>query len=85
VTFHLQETGAGVEIPEALKLRIYSHILLDQLPDKGVADAFEAIAQASEFYAAPPTHLLVTPRIGQAIPAAVGRVYERPAFPLIED
>jgi hypothetical protein len=85
VTFHLQETGAGVDIPEDLKLRIYSHMLLNQIPDKGVAEAFEALARISEFYAAPPTHLLVTPRIEQAIPATIGRVYDRPTFPLTED
>jgi hypothetical protein len=84
VTFHLQETGAGVAIPEDLKLRVYCHLLLNQLPDKGVAEAFEALARIGEFHA-PPTHLLVTPRLEQAVPATLGRVYERPAFPLTED
>jgi hypothetical protein len=84
VTFHLQETGAGVEIPEALKQRIFCHILLNQIPDRGMAESFETLASICEFYTAP-THLLVTPRLEQAIPATLGRVYERPAFPLTED
>jgi hypothetical protein len=85
VTFHLQETAAGVEIPEALKRRIYCHILLNQMPDKGVAEAFEALAGICEYYTAPPTHLLVTSKLEQAIPATVGHVYERPPFRLAED
>lgn len=85
VTFHLQETGGAVVIPDALKLRIYGHLLLNQIPDKGMAEAFETLARISDFYAAPPTHLLVTPMLEQAIPATVGRVFERPPFPLTED
>jgi len=85
VTFHLQETGTGVEIPEALKMRIYGHLLLNLIPDKGMAESFETLARICEFYTPPPTHLLVTPRLEEAIPATVGRVYERPAFPLTEE
>ena len=85
VTFQLQETGRGVEIPEGLRLRIYCYLLLNQIPDKGMAESFETLAHICEFYTAPPTHLLVTPRLEQAIPATIGRVYERPAFPLTED
>jgi len=85
VTFHLQETGEGVEIPEALKLRVSCHLLLNLIPDKGMAEAFETLARICEFYTAPPTHLLVTPTLTQAIPATVGAMYDRPVFPLAED
>jgi hypothetical protein len=85
VTFHLQETGGAVEIPESLKLRTYCHLLLNQIPDRGVGEAFETLARICEFYSTPTTHLLVTPTLEQAIPATIGIEYQRPAFPLTED
>jgi hypothetical protein len=85
VTFHVQETGTGFDIPEELKLRIYGHVLLNLIPDKGMAESFESLARICEFYTVPSTHLLVTPKLEEAIPATVGRVYERPAFPVTEE
>jgi hypothetical protein len=84
VTFHLQETGRAIEIPDELKQRVYCHLLLNQIPDRGMAEAFETLARICEFHTSP-THLLVTQRLDRAIPATVGRVYERPAFSLTED
>jgi hypothetical protein len=66
-------------------MRTCGHLLLNLIPDKGMAESFESLARICEFYTTPPTHLLVTPRLEAAIPATVGRVYERPAFPVTEE
>jgi hypothetical protein len=85
VAFHLQETGTAIEIPEELKQRICGHLLLNLIPERGMAESLETLARICEFYTTPPTHLLVTPRLEEDIPAMVGRVYERPAFPVTEE
>lgn len=84
VRFHYLDTCGETDVPEPVKARIACHFLLSQIPDEGMSEALETLAQMWQFYRTPvlPPPALPAPA---RIPAKLGETYVRPVFPVTEE
>ncbi len=84
VRFHCLGTSGKLDLPEPLRSRLAGHFLLTQIPDEGMAEALEALAEMWRFYrerrpfqpALPPA---------PSVPAAMREPCVRPVFPVAEE
>jgi hypothetical protein len=84
VRFHGLGTSRELDLPEPLRARIACHVLLTWLPDTGLPEALESLAEMWRFHhlpAPPPRQLPVSP----SIPVKLMGEYVRPVFPVTEE
>lgn len=84
VGVHVLGTAAHVELSEPLKLRLFCHFLLTQLPDAGLPEAVETLAEMWRFYREPPVQTPALPP-PSSWPVTLGAACVRPVFPVTED
>lgn len=83
--FRPQETGLGNDLPLRLRLRLLCHYLLNQIPDEGLPELMESIAEIYEFHCSA-TSTYAPPKLEtRSVRAKRGRVYERPEFSLADE
>jgi hypothetical protein len=84
ITFDLLETAGAPQYPRSVVLRALGHILLSQLPDRGVEEACESLMQMHDFYTSlEPAMTLPAP--SQTIKARLGATRVRPEFHVAEE
>ena len=64
--------------------RILCHLLVSQIPDRGLHEALESLFEMWRFYRQPVPTMIEAPRL-QSIPAKLGATYDRPLFHVTED
>jgi hypothetical protein len=84
VSFHVLGTSGTVDPPEPLKYRLVCDWLLTQLPDEGLPEALESLAQMWRFYRIPVTEPPMAPALASVL-ACWGATYVRPVFPVTEE
>ena len=84
VSFHALGTGSVIDLPEATRARLACHFILTQLPDQGLSEALDTLAEMWRFYAdRTPGHAeLPAP---SPMTATLEPPYERPAFSVGEE
>lgn len=85
VNFHLQGTSGMLDIPDVLKGRLASHILLTQLPDEGIPEALESLGQMWQFYRMPVSTVPALPQARKSVPARVSGTHVAPVVPVSEE
>ncbi len=84
VSFHVLGTAGEVDLPETIKARMVCHFILTQLPDKGLPEAIESLAEMWRFYAENATrHLALLAPARTAV--QLKPKYERPTFTIAEE
>jgi hypothetical protein len=84
VDFHLDETSGVVEIPDALKARFACHLMLTQLPDRGLSEALGSLSQIYLFYRALAVPQPVLPAL-ERVQARYGETVTAPVYPISEE
>jgi hypothetical protein len=85
VTLNLVGGTSGViDVPEILKLRLLSTVLLAQMPDTGMPEVCESLAHLYSYYL-PCKGTQVISRQQQEAPARYGVSYVRPSFGISDD
>ncbi len=73
-------------IPGPVLLRVLCHIIVNNMPDRGLPELFRCACEAYEFHAveeAPGAAML--PSSAQTVSAKVRAAYERPSFHAVEE
>ena len=65
----------------SLAARFVCHVLVDEIPDRGLPELYESLGNIHEFYLAEPERTPLLPSV-QRIDAAWGVTAERPSFQL---
>ena len=79
------EHPADRQSPQDAVARILCHVLVGEVPDQGIPDLLETIAEVADFYW---QRTRLPPQIEEAPqvrPAELGRAYERPEFHASEE
>jgi hypothetical protein len=84
VNIHLPGTSSEPEIPLSVRSRILCHLLVSQIPDRGLHEALESLFEMWRFYRQPVPTMIEAPR-PQSIPVKLGATYDRPLFHVTED
>ncbi|HKI16339.1 MAG TPA: hypothetical protein VKA15_00585 [Isosphaeraceae bacterium] len=84
VSIHFSETTSELELPAAMRSRILCHLLVSQIPDRGLGEALESLFEMWRFYREPVPRMIEPPR-PQSLPAKLGATYDRPPFHIAED
>jgi hypothetical protein len=84
VSIHFSGTTNELEVPAAMGTRILCHLLVSQIPERGLAEALESLFEMWRFYREPVPKLIEPPR-PQSLPAKLGATYDRPPFHITED
>lgn len=81
---HLIGASDAFGVPEPVLDRLRCHLLLTQLPDQGVPEALECLADMVGFYENPPPPYRLLPQ-GPPVPVTIGRTIVRPVYPVTEE
>jgi hypothetical protein len=79
------DNKAQPSVPELVQIRVFCHILVDQLSQAGLREAIETLAAIYDF------HRVSTPCPAALAPAPtrqpvrMGKSYERPSFSVVEE
>jgi hypothetical protein len=84
VSIHFSETTSELELPAAMRSRILCHLLVSQIPDRGLSEVLESLFEMWRFYREPVPTMIEPPR-PQSLPAKLGATYDRPPFHIAED
>jgi hypothetical protein len=85
VGFHLFGTFDEPKIPDPVLRKLLCHVLVEQLPENGLAEAVESLTGIYEYYRDQPKYL---PEVPARLPSISGRItgeYVRPVAPLTEE
>jgi hypothetical protein len=79
-------TGDIPTIPTDVILRIVCHILVNNMPDRGLPELFRCAADAYEFHAPEEwSYMNLLPGGTETVAAKVRAAYERPSFEVVEE
>lgn len=81
IRFHPDETVGGVQGPCYAFARILCHLLVNQIPDRGIPELCESVLGMYHFYSTQGEQPPLLP-LTETITARRGRTYERPEFHL---
>jgi hypothetical protein len=84
VSIHLSGTTDEPEVPASMRTRILCHLLLSQIPERGLSEALESLFEMWRFYREPVPEMIEPPR-RESILAKLGATYDRPPFHIAED
>lgn len=73
-------------IPGSVLLRILCHIIVNNMPDRGLPELFRCASEAYEFHAEGEAEgAAMLPSTTQTVSAQVRATYERPSFHAVEE
>jgi hypothetical protein len=84
VSIHFSGTTDEPEMPASMRTRILCHLLLSQIPDRGLSEALESLYEMWQFYRTTPAQI-PAPSKPPSLPAKLGKTYVRPEFHVSED
>jgi hypothetical protein len=84
MTIHFSGTSTEPGLPEPVQARLICHLLLNQIPERGLAEALESLLEILRFHREPVPRMMESAP-PESIPATLGAMYDRPPFHVTED
>lgn len=81
---HSIGTSDSEELSDSQLRRLLCHALLQRLPDEGLAEAMQSLADMNEFYRLP-RFVPPQPLPQKSIPVRIGETILAPVYPVTED